>query len=215
VLFRKLVSLLLKTFRWQLENRIARGTAARSYMFVYVRSQLRERVGRPRFATGQPVRISVVAAWLAVAPVVLPGQTSTTARCDLIQYRFIDQGATFGAPRHRSLQDGQSYALRDSMVIDGRGIAEIRVLAHGVGGDTTWDVTAQLTPAGTSAMAAATGRNLGETLAVLWGDTILEHGVLQTALRSRVPVRLGVTRAEADSLAVRARRASGTSCHIP
>jgi hypothetical protein len=64
-------------------------------------------------------------------------------------------------------------------------------------------------------MAAATGRNLGQTLAVLLGDTIIEHGIIEGPLGSRVPVRLGVTRMEADSLAVRARLASGTSCNVP
>jgi preprotein translocase subunit SecD len=119
------------------------------------------------------------------------------------------------APHHRSVQDGQSYALRDSIIVDGRGVAEIRVSAHGVGTDTTWDVTAELTPAGATAMAAATARNLGQTLAVLLGDTIMAQGIIERPLRSRALVQLGVTRGEADSLAVRARRAIGTNCGVP
>jgi preprotein translocase subunit SecD len=119
------------------------------------------------------------------------------------------------APRRLSLQDGQTYALRDSIVVDGRGIAEIKVWAHGVGTDTTWDVIAELTPAGATAMAAATGRNLGQTLAVVLGDTILAEGVIERPLRSRAVVRLGLSREEAKSLAVRARRAIGTNCGVP
>jgi preprotein translocase subunit SecD len=163
------------------------------------------------------MQILDVAAWLAVAvtPVLLSGQTSSTPRCDSIQYRFVDQGAPTTGPRRRSVQDGQSYALRDSIVVDGRGIAEIQVWAHGVGTDTTWDVTARLTPAAASAMAAATSRHLGQTLAVLLGDTIIDHGIIERPLGARLPVRLGVTRREADSLAVRVRRAIGTSCNVP
>ena len=119
------------------------------------------------------------------------------------------------APRHWSVHDGRWYALRDSIVVDGRGIAEIQVSAHAAGTDTTWDVTARLTPAGASAMAAATGHHLGQTLAVLLGDTIVEHGIIEGPLASRVPVRLRVTRGKADSMAVRARRVSGASCNVP
>lgn len=119
------------------------------------------------------------------------------------------------APRHRSVQDGQSYALRDSIVVNGRGIAEIQVSARRVGTDTTWDVIARLTPAGASAMSAATARNLGETLALLLGDVITESGIIESPLGPQAPVRIGAARQEADSLAVRARRASGTSCNVP
>jgi preprotein translocase subunit SecD len=160
---------------------------------------------------------SVVGAWFAVAitPVALFGQVSRTTRCDSIQYRFVDEAAPMSARRYPSIQDAESYALRDSIVVDGRGIADIQVWGHRVGTDSTWDVIARLTPAGTSAMASATGRNLGQTLVALLGDTITEHGIIESPLASRVPVRLGVTRAEADSVADRARRVSGTSCTIP
>jgi hypothetical protein len=152
---------------------------------------------------------------LAITPVVLVGQTSTASRCDSIQYRFIDEGAPTTARHHPSLDDGESYALRDSTVVEGRDIAEIEVLPHRVGSDSSWDVIARLTPAGTSAMTAVTGRHLGQTLVVLLGDTIIEHGIVEAPLKSRVPLRLGVTHRAADSLATRARRLSGTSCHVP
>lgn len=163
------------------------------------------------------MQISRVVAWLALAltPPVLSGQTSNTARCDSIQYRFVNPSAQFSAPRYRSIQDGQSYALRDSIVLDGRGIAEIRVSPHPVGTDTTWDVTAKLTPAGESAMAAATAHNLGETLVARLGDVIIANGIIESPLGPRALVRHGVAHREADSLAARVRQVSGAACNVP
>lgn len=163
------------------------------------------------------MQIPGVAAWLAVAvtPVVLSGQTSNAVRCDSIQYRFVDQGAPMTARRYRSIQDGQSYALRDSIVLDGRGIAEIQVWGHRVRTDTTWDVNARLTPAGASAMAAATAHNVGEALATLLGDVIVANGIIESPLGPRAAVRIGATRRAADSLAARARQVSGASCNLP
>ena len=151
---------------------------------------------------------------VAVTPVVLSGQTSAPARCDSIQYRLVDQGAPMTAKRYRSVQDGQSFALRDSIVMDGLGIAEVRVWARGVGTDTTWDVLAQLTPAATSAVAAVTARSLGQTLAVLLGDAIVDHAIIGGTFGSRIPLRIGATHSEADSLAARVRRVSGSSCNV-
>ena len=160
------------------------------------------------------MRTTGIAAWLAiaVAPVVVSGQTSSTTRCDAIQYRFVNQGTPNTVPRRHSIQDGRSYALSDSIVVDGRDVAEIQVFAHAVGTDTTWDVSARLTPAGAGSMAAATGSNRGRTLVALFGDTILAQGVIESQLGPRVPVRLGVTHLEAESLAARVRRASGSNC---
>src|SRR5262245_32665785 len=113
-----------------------------------------------------------VAAWLAAAitPVVLSGQRAGTTRCDAIQFRFVDERAPATALRRVSPRSGQSYTLSDSIVVDGRGIAEVQVSADVIGTDTTWDVIARLTPAGASALAAATSRNVGHILVVLLDD---------------------------------------------
>jgi len=159
------------------------------------------------------MRIPAVAVWLAIviSPAMLSGQTSN-ARCDSISFRFVDQSNPRTAPLHRSIQDGESYALRDSALVNGRGIAEIRVWAHRGGSDTTWDVLARLTPAGASAMTAATSRNIGHMMAALLGDTIVANAIIEAPLGASVPVRVGVTHKEADSVAARVRRVSGISC---
>jgi TonB family protein len=141
-----------------------------------------------------------------------PEQAPAASRCDSIQYRFVDDGASTTARRYRSARTGESYALRDTLVLDGRGIAEVLVRSHAVGTDTTWDVIARLTPAGASAIAEASASHIGQKLAVLMGNEIVDTGIIETPLRSLVVLRIGASRGLADSLALRARRASGTGC---
>ena len=149
---------------------------------------------------------------LLVAPIALAAQAPTGARCDSIQYRFVDDGAPATARRYRSSQNGQSYALRDSIVLDGHGIAQIEARPRRVGTDTSWDVMARLTPTGTSALTAATATHVGSTIAVLVGDEIVQTAIIQSELRTTVlPIRTDLSRHAADSLALRARRA-GPGC---
>ena len=137
------------------------------------------------------------------------------AGCDSIQYRFVDDGAPANARRYRDPQSGQSYALRDSIVLDGRGIAQIEVRPRRVGADTSWDVMARLTPTGASALEAATASHVGSMIAVLVGDEIVQTAIIQGTLRTAViPIRMDLSRNAADSLALHARPA-GAACAVP
>jgi len=97
-------------------------------------------------------------------------------------------------------------------VVNGRDIAEIRLWAHREGSDTAWDVLARLTPAGASAMNAATSRHIGTMMTALLGDTIIANATIESPLGPVVALRLSVSHSEADSVAARVRRVSGTSC---
>jgi len=171
-----------------------------------------------RFARGISVVSPIHLAFLhsADASVVVSAPVPTGARCDSIQYRFVDDGAPANARRYRNPQNGQSYALRDSIVLDGRGIVQIEVRPRRVGTDTTWDVMARLTPAGTSALEAATAGHIGSMIAVLVGDEIVQTAIIQGTLRTTViPIRTDLSsRHEADSLALKARR-GGAGCAAP
>jgi preprotein translocase subunit SecD len=150
-------------------------------------------------------------ALVALAPIPLAAQ----GRCDSIQYHFIDDGAPASARRYRYAPNGQSYALNDSLVLDGRGIASLDVRTDRISPDTTWSVIARLTPAGASSIAAATASHVGHMLVVLVGDEIIQTAIIESALRTSIPLRTDLTRAAADSLASRARRFSGTGCIAP
>ena len=63
--------------------------------------------------------------FLTIAPIALVAQGP--ARCDSIQYRFVDNGAPTTARRYRNPRTGDSYALRDTIVLDGHGISRIDV----------------------------------------------------------------------------------------
>jgi cyanophycinase len=161
-------------------------------------------IGREKLAAGQVLDLSA-----------LPAQAPTGARCDSIQYRFVDDAAPTTARRYRNAETGQSYTLRDSIVLDGHGIAQIEVRPRRNGADTTWDLMARLTPTATSALTAATASHVGSTIAVLVGDEVVQTAIIQSALRTTVlPIRTDLSRHVADSLALRARRVGG-GCTAP
>jgi preprotein translocase subunit SecD len=170
-----------------------------------------------RFARGilvvAPIHLAVLHSSDASVVVSVPAPRG--ARCDSIQYRFVDDGAPANARRYRDPQSGRSYALRDSIVLDGRGVVQVEVRPRRVGTDTTWDVMARLTPAGTSALEAATSSHIGSMIAVLVGDEIVQTAIIQGTLRTTViPIRTDLSRHEADSLALTARR-GGAGCAAP
>jgi len=151
--------------------------------------------------------------FLTIAPIALVAQGP--ARCDSIQYRFVDNGAPTTARRYRNPRTGDSYALRDTIVLDGHGIARIDVLSRRVGTDTMWDVAARLTPAGAAALETATASHIGSMIAVLAGgagDGIVQTAIIQSPLRTLIPIRTDLSRAAADSIAVQARRVTAAAC---
>ena len=159
-------------------------------------------IGREKLAAGQVLDLSA-----------LPARAPTGAPCDAIQYRFVDAEAPTTARRHRNVQTGQSYALRDSIVLDGHDIIQIDVQRGLVGADTAWNVMARLTPAGASALTAATASHIGSMIAVLAGDEIVQTAIIQSTLRTVVvPVQTDLSRRAADSLAARLRRTTSAGC---
>ena len=140
----------------------------------------------------------------------LSAQAPSGTRCDSVQYRFVDAEAPTTARHYRYAQPGQSYALRDSIVLDGHDIVGIEVQRGLFGTDTTWTVMARFTPAGASALTAATASHIGSMIAVLVGDEIVQTAIIQGSLRTALlPVQMDLSRRAADSLAARLRRTTG------
>lgn len=158
--------------------------------------------------------INWILSFVSIGIVSSAASAQGTARpaCESIQYRLVDEAAPDSAHRYRK-GTGESFALRDSVVLDGRAIEHIELEPSGLGEDS-WDVLARLTSAGGEKMLAVSTNHPDQHIAVLLGDEILEVAVIAGPIRTVVPLRIGAPRREADSLVARANRAR-TGCTAP
>ncbi len=141
-----------------------------------------------------------------VAAAPLRPQSSQRANCDSLQLRFVDDTPPPTARRYLNASDGREYFLRDTVVLDARGVRTILVASHRLGPDTVWDVVGGLTPAAALSWGDATASHVGQTIAVLFGGKLVQTAIIESRVGGRILVDGNVPRPVADSLALRARR---------
>jgi preprotein translocase subunit SecD len=155
------------------------------------------------------MRLECLAAFLLLSynPAIVSGQSPEHPKCETLQFRFVDESSPSGARRYVDTSQNGEYSLRDTVVLDGRGIDSIRVTAHRFLGDTVWDVSARVIPAAARAWGDATASHVGQRIVVLLGDEIVQTAIIESRIGARTGIRLNATHRVADSLALRARRA--------
>jgi preprotein translocase subunit SecD len=143
----------------------------------------------------------------------LTAQTSTRPRCESVQLRFVDETPAHGALGYRDRGTGKLYALTDTVVLDGRGLQDVYIESWAASPhDTLWTVIATVKPASADSLSATLARHLKHRIAVLIGDEIVETAVVEGPLHAKLPLRIQVSKPIADSLVLRLRRATATTC---
>jgi TonB family protein len=164
----------------------------------------------PATLQGKPVRQLVQ----------MPFVFSLQQGCEHIQLRFADtvyrSPGEFVPPNTRVYRNGANgwlYPLRDTVVLDERGITSVSVWPTRLGSDTTWAVLARTTSEGARALADATAKHVGRYIGIMVGNDLVDTAIIESKLAGSVlQLRGNVTRAVADSLARRAARAISAEC---
>jgi hypothetical protein len=154
-------------------------------------------------------RFAIRWARLAINPMLLLAIAWTPAQSQpqssgFLQYRWVDTSAR--SPRkYVNPRGGEALALADSVVLSLRDVARAESRSSGGGGRSI--VVLNLNASARDAFAAATGRHVGQRIAVLIDDRIVTVAKIESAITSIVPVVDGMRPPAADSLVVRINRA--------
>jgi preprotein translocase subunit SecD len=151
------------------------------------------------------VIIGVIAAGLA-------STETAQGRCESIQVRFVNETPPRGAHRYRERSTGESYALTDTVALDGRGIQDVSLDPFKNGLDTVWTVVANVKATFARAMSTLVAAHRDGHLGVLMGNELVQTAVIAGPLTSRVPLRIMTSKPIADSLARRVRAAIAPQC---
>jgi hypothetical protein len=153
--------------------------------------------------------------WIAGAVLAshLPAQVPTQPRCEVIQLRFVDDAPAPSARRYRERDTGVSYAVTDTVALDTRGIQDVAADPFVESGhDTVWTVLATVRPAMADGLSAITAKHIEQHAAVLIGDELVQSALIQGPVRSKLALRIHVSKAIADSLVLRVREAITPRC---
>jgi hypothetical protein len=159
------------------------------------------------------IRFVLSAGLISASP--LPAQQHVQDRCEPVQVRFVNETPSKGARRYRERSTGKSYALADTVALDGRGIQDVYLEPFKDGPDTVWTVVANVKSSFDGAMSALVAAHRDGHLGVLIGTELVQTAVIAGPVSSRVPLRIMTSKRIADSLALRVRAAIAPHCWNP
>jgi hypothetical protein len=142
----------------------------------------------------------------------LSAQQVAQGRCESIQLRFVNETPPQGAQRYRQHSTGQSFALTDTVALDGRGIDHVYLDPFTEGTDTVWTVVANVKAPFVGRLSALVATHRDGHLAVLIGDELVQTAVIAGPVTSNAPLRIMTSKRIADSLARRVRAAIAPHC---
>jgi hypothetical protein len=141
----------------------------------------------------------------------LGAQSAARTPCESVQYGFVDSTASSRSRRFQDPRTGGSFALKDTTVLTSA-IERVTVWPHRIGRDTAWDVIAKFTASAADTLASVTGTHVGQIIAIRIGDDIVETAIINSSLRSTIAFAVDASKATADSVAARVKRATAESC---
>jgi hypothetical protein len=162
-------------------------------------------------------RLTAPTRFACLASVLLAGsvaaQRPLRTRCDAVQMRLVDETRAGSPHSYSDPATGKTYVLTDAVVADGRSMQDVYAESFvNAPGDTLWTVMSSVKPAAVDSLAAASARLHGRHIAVLIGDEVLQTAVVEGPLNKFVALRIGTSKAIADSLVLRVRQAIGVGC---